>query len=70
MKEQVAGWEVEHVLMINPNGPLVECGSDGDNGQTGRKLVMDYYGPRVTIAALILCSGGVMYDNAECSDLG
>ncbi len=36
-------------LLINPNGPLVEAGSDGDNGQTGRKLVMDYYGPRVPI---------------------
>jgi S-adenosylmethionine synthetase len=36
-------------LMINPNGPLVEGGSDGDNGQTGRKLVMDYYGPRIPL---------------------
>lgn len=42
------GWSgVE--LMINPNGPLISGGSDGDNGQTGRKLVMDYYGPRVAI---------------------
>jgi len=39
----------ETVLLINPNGPLVSGGSDGDNGQTGRKLVMDYYGPRVGI---------------------
>ncbi len=36
-------------LLINPNGPLIQAGSDGDNGQTGRKLVMDYYGPRVPI---------------------
>jgi S-adenosylmethionine synthetase len=36
-------------LQVNPNGPLVAAGSDGDNGQTGRKLVMDYYGPRVPI---------------------
>jgi S-adenosylmethionine synthetase len=35
--------------MLNPNGPLLNGGSDGDNGQTGRKLVMDYYGPRVPI---------------------
>lgn len=35
--------------MINPNGPLINGGSDGDNGQTGRKLAMDYYGPRVPI---------------------
>ena len=34
---------------MNPNGPLVNGGSDGDNGQTGRKLAMDYYGPRVPI---------------------
>lgn len=36
-------------LLVNPNGPLIRAGSDGDNGQTGRKLVMDYYGPRVPI---------------------
>ncbi len=36
-------------LMINPNGPLINGGSDGDNGQTGRKLVMDFYGPRIPI---------------------
>ena len=43
-----APWgEVE--LMLNPNGPMVEGGSDGDNGQTGRKLAMDFYGPRIPI---------------------
>jgi len=36
-------------LLINPNGPLISGGSDGDNGQTGRKLVVDYYGPRIPI---------------------
>ena len=36
-------------LLINPNGPMVEAGSDGDNGQTGRKLAMDFYGPRIPI---------------------
>jgi S-adenosylmethionine synthetase len=35
--------------MINPNGPLLNGGSDGDNGQTGRKLVMDFYGPRLPL---------------------
>jgi S-adenosylmethionine synthetase len=44
----LAPWD-EIQLMINPNGPLVDGGSDGDNGQTGRKLVMDYYGPRIPI---------------------
>jgi len=36
-------------VMINPNGPFIEGCSLGDNGQTGRKLVMDFYGPRVPI---------------------
>ena len=36
-------------LLINPNGVLLNGGSAGDNGQTGRKLVVDYYGPRVAI---------------------
>ena len=43
-----ARWDDVEV-MINPNGPLLNGGSDGDNGQTGRKLVVDYYGPRVPI---------------------
>ena len=43
-----ARWE-EVECLINPNGPLLNGGSDGDNGQTGRKLVMDYYGPRVPL---------------------
>lgn len=42
-------------VFINPNGPLLIAGSDGDNGQTGRKLVMDYYGPRIPIG------GGALY---------
>jgi len=44
----VVPWE-DIELMINPNGPLVEGGSDGDNGQTGRKLVLDYYGPGIPL---------------------
>jgi S-adenosylmethionine synthetase len=43
-----AKWE-QVELLVNPNGPLVEGGSDGDNGQTGRKLAVDFYGPRVPI---------------------
>lgn len=43
-----AAWDEVEVL-VNPNGPLLNGGSQGDNGQTGRKLVMDYYGPRVPI---------------------
>jgi S-adenosylmethionine synthetase len=36
-------------MLMNPNGPLISAGSDGDNGQTGRKLAVDYYGPRIPI---------------------
>ena len=49
-----ATWpEVE--LLVNPNGPLSDAGSRKDNGQTGRKPVMDYYGPRVPLG------GGAIY---------
>ena len=44
----VANWRDVDIL-VNPNGPHFRGGSDGDNGQTGRKLVMDYYGPRIPI---------------------
>lgn len=47
-------WQKVSVL-VNPNGPLLNGGSDGDNGQTGRKLVMDFYGPRIPIG------GGALY---------
>jgi len=43
-----AEWE-DIEFLVNPNGPFVDGGSAGDNGQTGRKLVMDYYGPRVPL---------------------
>lgn len=43
-----APWR-EVTLLINPNGPLLNGGSDGDNGQTGRKLAVDFYGPRIPI---------------------
>lgn len=41
-------WRAVEVL-VNPNGPHLRGGSDGDNGQTGRKLVMDHYDPRVPL---------------------
>lgn len=50
----IGKWQEINVL-VNPNGPLVNGGSDGDNGQTGRKLVMDFYGPRIPIG------GGALY---------
>lgn len=42
-------------VIVNPNGPLVLAGMFGDNGQTGRKVVMDHYGPRIPIG------GGAIY---------
>jgi len=50
----IAQWPAVEVL-VNPNGPLSDAGSRKDNGQTGRKLVMDYYGPRVPLG------GGAIY---------
>lgn len=44
----VANWK-DVSLLLSPNGVLVDGGSHGDNGQTGRKLAVDYYGPRVPI---------------------
>lgn len=41
-----APWEAVK-LSVNPNGPLLDAGPEGDNGQTGRKLAMDFYGPRI-----------------------
>jgi hypothetical protein len=32
-------------LLVNPNGPFFDGGSNSDNGQTGRKLVADYHDP-------------------------
>jgi S-adenosylmethionine synthetase len=36
-------------LRINESGVFVEGGPMNDNGQTGRKLVCDFYGPHVAI---------------------
>jgi len=41
-----ARWD-EATFTLNPNGPLLDAGPFGDNGQTGRKLAMDFYGPRI-----------------------
>ena len=43
-----APWQ-DIALMLNPNGPMVDAGSEGDNGQTGRKLAVDFYGPRIPV---------------------
>jgi S-adenosylmethionine synthetase len=53
-KRWIGNWKDMNVL-VNPNGPFLSGGSNGDNGQTGRKLVMDFYGPRIPIG------GGALY---------
>jgi len=39
----------ECVVRVNEAGPFVGGGPMNDNGQTGRKLVMDFYGPSVGV---------------------
>ncbi len=39
----------EFALEVNPGGAFVEGGPLGDNGLSGKKLVADFYGPRVPI---------------------
>ena len=58
LKEHDGRWQADPgqvEIIANPNGPLINGGSDGDNGQTGRKLVMDFFGPRIPIG------GGALY---------
>ena len=42
-------------IRVNRSGTFVSGGPMNDNGQTGRKLVHDYYGPRVPIGGGALC---------------
>ncbi len=39
----------EFEVRVNPAGPFSEGAPMNDNGQTGRKLVMDFYGPHVAV---------------------
>ena len=39
----------DFVVRVNEAGPFTDGGPMNDNGQTGRKLVMDFYGPHVAI---------------------
>jgi S-adenosylmethionine synthetase len=41
--------EAQLPVRVNPSGVFVSGGPMNDNGQTGRKLVADFYGPRVPI---------------------
>ncbi len=43
------GWLGPDVLRVNGVGDFSRGGPDGDNGLSGKKLVVDHYGPRVPI---------------------
>ena len=64
-----ARWE-DVAVMINPNTTLCNGGSDADNGQTGRNLVMDYYGPRVPIGGGTLCGKDFAHSDRAAVSLG
>jgi S-adenosylmethionine synthetase len=55
LKAAVALWLQDHkvapdvVLHINPSGDWEQGGFDADSGLTGRKLIVDNYGPRISI---------------------
>ena len=49
MPDLLAPPPADFVVRVNEAGPFVEGGPINDNGQTGRKLVMDFYGPNVGI---------------------
>jgi S-adenosylmethionine synthetase len=44
---------------MNEADPFTEGGPMNDNGQTGRKLVMDFYGPHAAIG------GGTLSGNSS-----
>lgn len=49
IEELVVDQETRLSLRLNRSGVFVAGGPMNDNGQTGRKLVCDFYGPRVAI---------------------
>jgi S-adenosylmethionine synthetase len=49
MSELLTAPGPDFVVRVNEAGPFTDGGPMNDNGQTGRKLVMDFYGPRVPI---------------------
>jgi S-adenosylmethionine synthetase len=55
LSEAVSKWLKEYdtakdiVLHINPSGDWDQGGFDADAGLTGRKLIVDNYGPRISI---------------------
>ena len=49
MPDLLAPPPADFVVRVNESGPFVAGGPINDNGQTGRKLVMDFYGPHVAI---------------------
>jgi S-adenosylmethionine synthetase len=42
-------------IVVNGSGTFVEGGPEGDNGLSGKKLLLDHYGPRVPVGGTALC---------------
>ena len=51
----------DFAVRVNEAGPFTDGGPMNDNGQTGRKLVMDFYGPHVAIG------GGALSGKDPCA---
>jgi S-adenosylmethionine synthetase len=51
VEEWLLGYDVDEqvILHINPSGDWNQGGFDADAGLTGRKLIVDNYGPRISI---------------------
>lgn len=49
MPELLEAPGADFAVRVNEAGPFTDGGPMNDNGQTGRKLVMDFYGPHVAI---------------------
>lgn len=50
LKNQDERWsDKKMTIKVNPAGKFINGGGFGDNGQTGIKLTMDFYGPRIPI---------------------
>jgi S-adenosylmethionine synthetase len=47
--------EIPEHIVVNGGGNFLIGGPEGDNGLSGKKLLLDYYGPRVQIGGSALC---------------
>lgn len=57
LAERVPGFDATppDEIVVNGSGTFVEGGPEGDNGLSGKKLLLDHYGPRVPVGGTALC---------------